>query len=241
MKNRNQSQGAEVLFMPPPKTRLSEMVGEQIKEAILTGRYKPGEKLPSEKSLCESFQVGRAVVRESLRSLESGGLISIKRGSAGGIFAKELEPNALTTTFEWMVGLNNVSLEELTTTRAAVEMAVFHTAKDHLSPKCLMELQESIDRAKKALEEGLHDQKNREFHLILARMTGNKLLTAVTVALLELMHKFVDQSGYSYKRKKKFIEEHQQILDFLRKKKFEEAEMCFEKHIKDIACVFTGV
>jgi len=231
----------EVLFTPPPKTRLSEMVGEQIKEAILTGRYKPGEKLPSEKSLCESFQVGRAVVREGLRSLESGGLISIKRGSAGGVFAKELEPNALTTTFEWMVRLNNVSLEELTVTRVAVEMAVFRTVKGQISSGNLVELQESINMAKKALEDGSHDQKNRDFHMILARMSGNSLLAAVTVALLELMHKFVDQSGYSYKRKKKFIEEHQQILDFLREEKFEEAEICFEKHIKDIACVFTGV
>jgi GntR family transcriptional repressor for pyruvate dehydrogenase complex len=240
MKNRKQTQGVEVLFTPPPKTRLSEMVGEQIKEAILTGRYKPGEKLPSEKSFCESFQVGRAVVREGLRSLESGGLISIKRGSAGGVFAKELEPNALTTTFEWMVRLNNVSLEELTITRVAVEMAVFRTVKDRFSSENLVELQESINMARKALEEGSHDQKNRDFHMILARMTGNNLLTAVTVALLELMHKFVDQSGYSYKRKKKFIEEHQQVVDFLHEKKIEEAEICFEEHMKRITCLFTG-
>jgi GntR family transcriptional regulator, transcriptional repressor for pyruvate dehydrogenase complex len=241
MTNRKQTQGAEVLFTPPPKTRLSEMIGEQIREAILTGRYKPGERLPSEKSLCESFQVGRAVVREGLRSLESGGLISIKRGSAGGVFAKDLEPNALTTTFEWLVRLNNVSLEELTATRVAVEMAVFRTVKDHLSSESLAELSESINTARKALEKGSHDQKNRDFHMILARMTGNSLLAAVTVALLELMHKFVDESGYSYKRKKKFIEEHQQILELLQEKQFEEAEICFEKHIKDIPCVFSGV
>jgi DNA-binding FadR family transcriptional regulator len=241
MRNRKQTQSAEVFFTPPPKVRLSEMIGEQIKEAILTGRYKPGERLPSEKSFCESFQVGKAVVRESLRSLESGGLIFIKRGSAGGVFAKALEPNALTTTFEWMVRLNNVSLEELTATRVAVEMAVFRTVKDHLSSENLVELRESINTARRALEEGSHDQKNRDFHVIFARMSGNSLLTAVTVALLELMHKFVDESGYSYRRKKKFIEEHQQILDLLQEKKFAEAEICFEKHIKDIACVFTGV
>ena len=219
MKNRNQTQAKEAFFTPPPKTRLSEMVSEQIKEAILTGRYKPGEKLPSEKSLRESFQVGRAVVRESLRSLESGGLISVKRGSAGGVFAKDLEPSALTTTFEWIVRLNNVSLEELTTTRAAVEMAVFRTAKDHFSPECLIELQESIDKARKALEEGSRDLKNADFHLILARLTDNKLLMAVTAGLLELEHKFVDATGYSYKRKKIILEEHQHILDLLRKRR----------------------
>jgi GntR family transcriptional repressor for pyruvate dehydrogenase complex len=241
MKNKNQTQAKEALFTPPLKTRLSEMVSEQIKEAILTGRYKPGDKMPSEKTFCESFQVGRAVVREALRALESGGLVSIKRGSAGGVFAKDIEPSTLTTTFEWIARLNNVSLEELTVTRAAVEMAVFRTAKDHFSPECLMELQESIDKARKALEEGSRDLRNADFHLILARLADNKLLMAVTASLLELEHKFVDVTGYSYKRKKILIEEHQHILDLLRKKKVEEAERYFEKHIKNSACLFVDV
>jgi GntR family transcriptional repressor for pyruvate dehydrogenase complex len=241
MKNRSQTQAEKVLFTPPPKVRLSEMVGEQIKEAILTGRYKPGEKLPSEKTFCESFQVGRAVVREALRALEGGGLISIKRGSAGGVFAKDIEPSALTTTFEWIARLNNVSLEELTVVRVAVEMAVFRTAKKHFSLESLDELQESINMARKALEEGSQDRRNAVFHLILARLAGNKLLMAVTAGLLELEHKFVRTLGYSYKRKKKFIEEHQQILDLLREEKFEEAEICFEKHISNATRLFVGV
>jgi GntR family transcriptional regulator, transcriptional repressor for pyruvate dehydrogenase complex len=241
MGDRNQTQGKEGLFAAPPQGRLCEMVSEQIKEAILTGRYKPGERLPSEKSLRQSLQVGRSVVREGLRSLESERLISIKRGSAGGVFAKELEPSALTTTFKWIVRLNNVSLEEFTATRAAVEMAVFRTAKDHLSPECLMELQGSIDKARKALEEGSRDLKNADFHLILARLTDNKLLMAVAAGLLELEHKFVDATGYSYKRKKIILEEHQHILDLLRKKKVEEAGRYFEKHIKNSACLFVDV
>ena len=39
------------------KTRLYEEITEQIKDAILDGHLKPGERLPSERDLCEMFGV----------------------------------------------------------------------------------------------------------------------------------------------------------------------------------------
>ncbi len=238
MKDKKVLESKEAVFLPAAKTRLSEIISEQIKEAILNGRYKPGEKLPSEKDLCESFQVGRAVIREGLRMLESGGLISIKRGSAGGVFAKNIEPTALTTTFEWIFRLNKVSLEELTAARAAVEMAVFNIARTQFSDANLIELQETIDRARKALKEGSLEMRNADFHLILAKLSGNKLLMVIMTGLLDLQQKFVRASGYSYERKKIFIDEHQHILDLLLEEKLDEAGMLLERHIKDSSCLF---
>jgi GntR family transcriptional repressor for pyruvate dehydrogenase complex len=46
--------------------RVSENITAQLKNAILSGDFKPGEKLPSERELTGIFQVSRVVVREAL-------------------------------------------------------------------------------------------------------------------------------------------------------------------------------
>ncbi|MBO5544082.1 MAG: winged helix-turn-helix transcriptional regulator, partial [Oscillospiraceae bacterium] len=46
--------------------KLYIQIHNQIREAILNGTYKPGDKLPSEKELCEIFNVSRVPVREAL-------------------------------------------------------------------------------------------------------------------------------------------------------------------------------
>src|SRR5436305_7140009 len=53
----------------PREPRLSDKVAEALTESILSNRIAVGEKLPSERALCEQFGVSRPVVREAVRSL----------------------------------------------------------------------------------------------------------------------------------------------------------------------------
>ncbi|CAM4086985.1 GntR family transcriptional regulator [Bordetella tumulicola] len=55
---------------------LRHSVTESIRNAILLGRFRPGERLP-ERELCEMTGVSRTLVREALRQLESEGLIHV--------------------------------------------------------------------------------------------------------------------------------------------------------------------
>ena len=67
-------------FIPIKPQRLLEEVYRQLKEAILEGHYKPGDRLPSEQAFCTAFGVGRPVIREALRFLENSGLITVRAG-----------------------------------------------------------------------------------------------------------------------------------------------------------------
>ena len=77
------------IFAPIRVARRYEGVVEQIREMILKGKFKPGDKLPSERQLCEEFEVGRPSVREALRALEITGLIEIRHGE--GAFVKDID------------------------------------------------------------------------------------------------------------------------------------------------------
>ena len=72
------------MFKKIKNRRVFEVIASQVRDAILDGTLKPGEKLPPEVQLAESFGVGRPAVREALRTLEIAGLVTVRHGKEGG-------------------------------------------------------------------------------------------------------------------------------------------------------------
>lgn len=66
----------------PP--RLGELVAAQLREDILSGRLKEGDELANQETLFSEYQVSPPALREAMHILESDGLITVRRGSAGG-------------------------------------------------------------------------------------------------------------------------------------------------------------
>ena len=67
-------------FVSVKPNRVSQQVAEQIKDLILEGKLKPGDKLPSERELSKIIGVGRLSLREGLRILESSGILRTRYG-----------------------------------------------------------------------------------------------------------------------------------------------------------------
>ena len=61
---------------------LRDEVATQLRNEILRGQYREGERLPSERDLAERFGVNRGCVREALKTLEQLGLADIRQGGA---------------------------------------------------------------------------------------------------------------------------------------------------------------
>src|SRR6185437_5429746 len=68
------------MFTAVSANRMSEAIVDQIKTLIRTNRLRPGDRLPSERELCERMGVSRVTVREA------GGLVEIRVGARGGAF-----------------------------------------------------------------------------------------------------------------------------------------------------------
>ena len=69
-----------VAFCPPARRRLHEAVAEQLRDAILDGRFPAGRKLPPERELAAEFRVNRTSVREAIKVLEGLGLVQVRQG-----------------------------------------------------------------------------------------------------------------------------------------------------------------
>ena len=61
-------------------TSLHHQISTLIKDGIATGRYRPGDQLPTEEQLCQAHQVSRVTVRRALQSLEQQGFIQRQAG-----------------------------------------------------------------------------------------------------------------------------------------------------------------
>jgi DNA-binding FadR family transcriptional regulator len=72
-------------FHPPRRRRLHEDVAEQLRDAILDGRFPNGAKLPPERELAAAFHVNRTSIREAIKVLESLGLVSVRQGDGATV------------------------------------------------------------------------------------------------------------------------------------------------------------
>jgi GntR family transcriptional repressor for pyruvate dehydrogenase complex len=70
---------------PPRRRRIHEDVAEQLRDAILDGRFRVGQKLPPERDLAQEFQVNRTSVREAIKVLEGLGLVTVRQGDGATV------------------------------------------------------------------------------------------------------------------------------------------------------------
>lgn len=109
------------MFTAVRRTRSSDDVVVQIRQAILEDRLKTGDRLPSERELCRMFDVSRGTLREGLRTLEALGAIAIRPGAAGGIFVSEPQGDQVGVALEALMRFRRVTADELAEFRVSFE------------------------------------------------------------------------------------------------------------------------
>lgn len=71
------------------RQKLSDVIVESVKRSIVTDALKPGDRLPTERELMESFQCSKGSAREALKALEVEGLVSTRTGPSGGAYLNQ--------------------------------------------------------------------------------------------------------------------------------------------------------
>jgi DNA-binding transcriptional regulator YhcF (GntR family) len=83
------------IFEPVRQDRNFEVVVQRVRDKLMRGELKPGDKLPPERELATQLNVSRNVVREALRILENAGLVHTKKGAYGGAFVSPGSPTQM--------------------------------------------------------------------------------------------------------------------------------------------------
>src|SRR5215467_9607799 len=129
-------------FTRVPRLSLSDHIVEQIADLIARGALKPGDRIPSEKQLCEKFGVGRTSVREALRSLAVMGVLQSHMGD--GTFVATDASRFLERSFHWGLLLNSKVVEDLIETRLMLESHNAQVAAAKAREEDLVRMEESV-------------------------------------------------------------------------------------------------
>ncbi len=103
------------------RVRNFDEVVMQIQDAILTGRFRTGDRLPSERELTQLFDVSRPTLREALRALEVLGILDIRPGKSGGIFVAVPSGDSVGSALAALIRLRGATAAELNEFRTSFE------------------------------------------------------------------------------------------------------------------------
>ncbi|MFP7170348.1 FadR/GntR family transcriptional regulator [Terribacillus sp. FSL K6-0262] len=157
-------------FNPVTNKRLYIQIYEQIVEQMKSGAFKIGDKLPSERELCEQFGVSRAPVRQALSALEMNGFTFSRQGE--GVYIKSLPADeVLSPAF-----LKNVSPEDIVEARMNIEPLIVRFAAMRATKEDLAELNETIQQMEQETNEGVYvPETDEKLHNGIAKASHNDL------------------------------------------------------------------
>ncbi len=184
------------MFAPVKARRIFEEVVMQIREQIVSGQLKPGDKLPAERDLAIQLAVSRNAVREALRVLESAGTVQLKKGVNGGAFISAADPKVIAASLQDMLHLGRISAEQLTEARIWIESVITRIVCQTGTTEDFKRLDANIEKARKLLEQGRELERvevNIEFHNVLAEATRNPVLILNVAMLMDIMRYFASR------------------------------------------------
>jgi len=215
------------------KEKLSEVVIKAIKNAILEGKIKPGEKIPTENELVEQFQVSRIVIREALKHIEATGLLEIRRGS--GMFVTDSGQKAIGDAFNNAILMQHIDLLEITEARLLFEpmvagLAAEKRTEEHLEElrKCIVKTQKLVDNKIPAKSENIH------FHKIIAEATQTRVISLMMQTLLYSLEQWAPPGEKHWKRDKAALAFHKKIFDAVKNKNSQQAAAQEQDHIVSV-------
>ena len=207
--------------------RLYRQIAEQIANLIAAGEFAPGARLPAERELAALLGVSRTSVREAIISLEIAGLVEVRVGT--GIFV------AAPATTPHSGADKGPGPFELLNARKLIEGEIAALAAAHARASDIAALKDAVERMNKHVDDfAIREETDREFHLSVARATGNGSLELVVEGLwnqrAELWGR-IQQHFHTESLARQTIRDHSAILAAIAKGDADAARAAMHRHL----------
>ncbi len=224
-----------VKFDSISRAKIPEIIVSKIKEKIFSGELRVGSKLPSERELTIHFNTSRITVREAIRTLETLGLVGVRRGAEGGAFIKEINSAYFSDFLSDMLARKLLNISDIIEVRIMLEPQVARLSAERAKEEDISQMRECIDNAKLHISEPKRPRSaNIEFHNLVAKSTYNKMIYFEITSITRIMINNVDYSILDNHDVASTIERHERIFKAIEKRDPEEA---FKEMYNDIEMI----
>jgi GntR family transcriptional repressor for pyruvate dehydrogenase complex len=200
----------------------ASQIAESIQQAIIDGRLKVNDRLPTEEDLAARYGVSRPTVREALKKLAARHLIRSRRGPAGGTFVRGPSPEELAqslgTAATLLLAVGGIELDEVATARTELETLCCRLAAKNRAAEHLAELETEIALQKNV---SITDQdfcaSDVRFHRAIVKAAGNPLLAFLMNAVIDVLLPVSNMIIFRVRDRRVIVGHHERIAKALKR------------------------
>ncbi len=201
------------------RARVSDQIKAALKNAILNGEFKPGDKLPREDEIAETFKVSKVSIREALGHLEAEGIVEKRRGIFGGNFVVQPGVSKMHDLMANYYQFGTIKPEELLEFGQLIEPTMVSVAIMRRTDDDLRKMLTNIQEREECVAAGkISGRRITEFHGIIADSCQNQLFSVVTRALLNVTVKLLPENSVTMEDFKYHLRYSKELYDCMVKK-----------------------
>lgn len=210
---------------PIKRVNLSEEISNCILEQVKSGHFKSGERLASERELCEMFDASRTSVREAIKGLTSLGVIQRRRD---GNYICENLSDIMTRPFNILLSTKELNLFEVAEARLAVESQLARLSAVRATDEDLQQMEACLKEEDLADSALMH--KSIRFHQLIAASTQNRVLQEMYNVIYRILLE-KQQSEDSLRKVHRSQTQHRDIFDAIKAHDPDRAEEAMKDHL----------
>lgn len=244
------------------RVTLVDAVVEQMVEAIKSGRFKEGEKIPSEKMLTKEFGVSRTTLREAFKKLEYFGVLSIKQGNGtyvtdsnavSSLIHPEEEENeqedvtlqedydqsmallgesGVKEVVQSMFVIGNYQLSHYIEARCCIEREALRLAVERMEERDIARIEKNLEKQALCTTPEEYIDLDFEFHSQIIMMSRNEFLFQFWSALRPFINEQMKRVIKVEGFKKHSHSYHRKILNALKEKDYRKAYRLGTDHVR---------
>ncbi len=164
----------EYLYDPSAPDTVAEKAYQELLRQIISGKYRPGDRLPSENELRTELNCSRNTLRGALMRLVTMGLVEKRRGD--GSYVRHFGMQMYINTFVPAMLIQENSLMELIQLRKAIEVAAARLAAERATPEDIEALRECYEASTRAGDDmKVYAETTVDFHYQVALTSKNEI------------------------------------------------------------------
>ncbi|RRY11703.1 FadR/GntR family transcriptional regulator [Brucella anthropi] len=217
---------------PVTRKNAAEVVFDDIRSAITSGRLAVGTRLPSETQLAGRFGVSRPIVREALRSLQTLGLTQTRTGS--GTYVLNASPAS-------ELNYGSYSARDLIEARPFIEVPAAGWAALRRSAEQLANLLELCDKMDRQTDPQKWELLDSEFHCAIAEASGNTVFSKIVADAREALIQQSELVNLMSGRREASNVEHRLIVEAIEAGSEADARAAMETHLSKVKTAVTTI
>lgn len=212
------------------KERISDQIKTILKQSILDGHFKLGDKFPPEVEIALKYKVSKVSAREALREMETEGLIQKKRGIFGGSFVAEPGSEKMVDVVSNSYLFGGITAEDLAEFRRILEPGLAKLASKRRTSEDLIAMEQCIHDIEDSIKKNHPDQtKAIGFHRLIADACHNPFISSLMEALVGVFQQVLAKTP-DLETAKKDIQYNRLFYECIRKRDGKRAEQAMEEH-----------